>query len=167
MGRIRGILGIIGVGLLLAGCFQPLHGSTFGGGETRAKLASVDVAPIPDLTGHYLEEELRFAFTGGNPAGPTRYRLRVTLAETVAAAAVNSSSGRAEAASLQVRAKYALEDMTGHTVLEGNAVASAAIDRLRQRFAGLRANRDARIRVARALSDIIQTRIGADLVTKR
>jgi len=90
---IRTILSVIGVGLLLAGCFQPLHGSAFGGGSTRAKLSSVDVAPIPELTGHYLEEELRFAFNGGNPAGPSLYRIRVTLVENVAAAAVNSSIG--------------------------------------------------------------------------
>ena len=56
--------------------------------------------------------------------------------------------------------------MMGRKVFEGTAVASAAIDRLSQRFAALRANRDARIRVAKALSDIIQTRIGAYLVTK-
>ena len=166
MGVIRAVLSVIGVGLLLAGCFQPLHGSTFGGGSTRAKLSSVDVAPIPELTGHYLEEELRFAFNGGNPAGPSLYRIRVTLVENVAAAAVNSSSGRAEAASLQVKATYHLEDMMGRKVFEGTAVASAAIDRLSQRFAALRANRDARIRVAKALSDIIQTRIGVYLVTK-
>lgn len=166
MGAIRTVLGVIGVGLLLAGCFQPLYGSTSGGSQLREKLSSVEVVPISELTGHYLEEELRFALSGGNPVGPALYRVRITLVENVAAAAVNSSSGRAEAASLQVKAKFTLEDVNGRRLFEGTAVASAAIDRLRQRFAALRANRDARIRVAKALSDIIQTRIGAYLTTR-
>ena len=166
MGFVRPVFLIIGLGMLLSGCFQPLHGTALLGGDSRPRLSSVDVAPIPDLTGHYLEEELRFAFDGGNSGGQILYRLRVTLVESVSAAAVNSSSGRAEAASLQVKANCTLEDVMGRKVFEGSAVASAAIDRLQQRFAALRANRDARIRVAKTLADILQNRIGAFLASK-
>ena len=59
-----------------------------------------------------------------------------------------------------------LEDLTGRKVLEGSAVASAAIDRLQQRFAALRANRDARIRVAKTLADILLSRVGAYLASQ-
>lgn len=166
MAFIRPVFMMIGLGLLLAGCFQPLHGSALLGSKMRPGLSSVDVMPIPDVTGHYLEEELRFAFDGGNSGGEIRYRIRVTLVETLSAAAVNSSSGRAEAASLQVKANFTLEDLTGRKVLEGSAVASAAIDRLQQRFAALRANRDARIRVAKTLADILLSRVGAYLASQ-
>lgn len=166
MGIIRPVFLTIGLGMLLSGCFQPLHGSKILGSDTGARLSSVTVAPIPEFTGHYLEEELRFAFDGGNPGAEQLYRVRVTLVENISAAAVNATSGRAEAASLQVKANYILEDMTGRKVLEGSAVASAAVDRLQQRFAALRANRDARIRVAKTLADIIQTRIGAFLASQ-
>jgi LPS-assembly lipoprotein len=51
-------------------------------------------------------------------------------------------------------------------VLEGAAVAAAAYDRTQARYADLRAQRDAEIRLARALSSEISLRIAAALAGK-
>jgi LPS-assembly lipoprotein len=54
----------------------------------------------------------------------------------------------------------------GAEVLKGNAMAAAAYDRTTQRYADMRAARDAEIRVARALSSEISLRLASALAAK-
>ena len=51
-------------------------------------------------------------------------------------------------------------------MLKGKAVAAAAYDRSQQRYNDLRAERDAEIRLARALSAEISLRIASELAGK-
>ncbi len=63
--------------------------------------------------------------------------------------------------------KYALEDLSGTKIIsEGVATSTATYDRSIQRFASLRAARDAEIRLAKVLAEQIKTRIASVLVTK-
>ena len=52
-------------------------------------------------------------------------------------------------------------------MLKGKAVAAAAYDRIQQRYNDLRAERDAEIRLARALSAEISLRVASGLAGKR
>jgi LPS-assembly lipoprotein len=73
------------IALALAGCgFQPLYGGTTAGGARLAEvMKGVDITPIPGRVGQKLRNELIFASTGGGVAGPTRYRLNITIKESV------------------------------------------------------------------------------------
>ena len=64
-------------------------------------------------------------------------------------------------------AKFTLNKVDGGAkVLEGNAIAAAAYDRSQQRYNDLRAERDAEIRLARALSAEISLRVASGLAGK-
>jgi LPS-assembly lipoprotein len=151
--------------LALAGCFRPLYGPSAAGAPVQDVLATISVAPAGDRIGHYLVEELRFNLLNGRqePVQPA-YRLTLDLREQVSSAIVSSESGRASNATVTVTVNYALKKFgTDEQVLTGLAVGSASYDRSVQRFASVRAARDAEIRVARLLADQIRTRLAADL----
>ncbi len=63
--------------------------------------------------------------------------------------------------------RYALESVDGRRVItEGVATSTATYDRSIQRFASLRAARDAEIRLAKVLAEQIKTRIASVLAVK-
>lgn len=145
----------------LSGCFHPLYSGGANGSVAR-ELAAIDVAPIPDRLGYYLANELTFAFRGGGEALPSKYRLTVTLHERVQAPLVDTVSGRATAATVGVDAEYKLVALgTSDIVASGTAFVAEAYDRSNQRFANIRAARDAEIRGAKSLADQIRTRVSA------
>jgi len=148
--------------LAATGCMRPLYGTSSGGKSTIRELFTVEVAPIPDLAGHYLREELLFALAGGtDTALEHKYTLTVTLKERTISAAVDTTSGRADAAALQLTALFVLTDAKGKKLLESSAFATASVDRLSQRFAAVRAQREARIQVAKVVAEQIQTNLAA------
>ena len=171
-GLVGRIAALLALGLVVSGCMRPLYGELSAAHSVRPELQAIDVKPIEDVTGYYLREELIFILTGGAPdsqLGPAKYQLTVETSDRTLAAALDTSeseTGRADAASVQVTARYRLTDLKGGLVLEGSVVASGSIDRLTQRFAALRAVRDAKIRVAKTLADMIHTRLAAHFASK-
>jgi LPS-assembly lipoprotein len=166
------IAALITLGLVVSGCIRPLYGEMSAAQAVRPELQAIDVKPVADVTGHYLREELIFNLTGGTPdsqLGPAKYILTITTSDQTLAAALDTSeseNGRADAASVQVTANYKLTTLKGGVITEGTVTASGSIDRLTQRFAALRAVRDAKIRVAKTLADMIQTRLAAHFASK-
>ena len=80
---------------------------------------------------------------------------------------VNSETSVASSATLTGDADYSLTKVDGGAeVAKGTANAAAAYDRTTQRYADLRASRDAEIRLARALSQEIAFRVAAQLAAK-
>jgi LPS-assembly lipoprotein len=78
---------------------------------------------------------------------------------------VDSVSGRAQSANLNAQASYKLTTLDGsRTLASGTASASASYERFIQRFANVRAARDAEMRVAKLLSEQIKTRLAGALV---
>lgn len=147
----------------IAGCFQPLYAPT-SGRDLQAELASISVAPISDRIGHYLASELVFGLHGGGVDVPARYKLVVTVRERVQTPLVDTISGRASAATVLVDADYQLLPISGgESILRGVAFTAVTYDRSSQRFANIRAARDAEIRDAKTLADQIRTRIAAGL----
>lgn len=156
--------------LALGGCFRPLYGDSGAatGGGVRDILAATVIDPIPDRIGHYLREELRFELDGsGLPKTAQTYRLSIALFNRVQTPIVDTVTGRADAASLITDASFTFRRIDGDAViLSGKATASASYDRTQQRFANVRAARDAEIRIARTLAEQIRTRIAAALSTR-
>ena len=159
--------GIVALTLpLLAGCFQPMYGGV-GGEALRNELQAIAVDPVPDRLGHYLGNELIFAFNGTGSSVPPKYRLTISVRERVDTPLVDTISGRASAANVLVDADYKLIPVGGgEPVASGTAFATASYDRNSQRFANTRAARDAEIRDAKALADQIRTRIAASLAAR-
>ncbi|MGV6874510.1 LPS assembly lipoprotein LptE [Pseudochelatococcus sp. B33] len=153
----------------LSGCFRPLHGVSQDGTRVQDKLAGIEVATINpgnhdnSRMAYYTQSELTYRLSGGAPdKAPKQFRLETTVRESVTSTIVNTSTGNAEAALLTGRADFRLLPAGGGEPLyAGEAVASSAYDRTPQRFASLRAARDAQIRVAQALADQMHTRLAA------
>ena len=160
----RSAVVLIAAGLVLGGCFRPMYGTTADGRSLTTALASIQVETIPDRLGHHLGQDLAFELTGGKEPEAPRYKLTIKTTQGVMTPVVDSTSGLADAATVQVTARYQLVRIsTAESVTEGTAIASATFDRIAQRFAAARATRDAEIRAARLLAEQIRTRLAAVL----
>jgi LPS-assembly lipoprotein len=161
---------ILGAALLtagLAGCIQPLY-APVDGYDVAAELRAVAIDPIPERLGHYLHNELILAFDGTGGGAPVKYRLVVTPKERVLTPLVDTFSGRANSASVEVDAEYKLiPEGGGEPLASGVAQSNVNYDRSAQRFANIRAARDSEIRLAKLLADQIRTRVAAKLVSGR
>jgi LPS-assembly lipoprotein len=154
--------------LALGGCFQPLYGPLAGGGSLENELQAIAVNPIvPDRIGHYLENELAFAFNGTGSTVVPKYRLTVTLRERVQTPVIDTVSARATAATVIVDADYTLAPVAGgEAITKGTAFSVASYDRTTQRVSNVQAARDAETRNAKVIADQIRTRISAALASR-
>ena len=111
--RLRPLLRgtVLAAALLLGGCFQPMYGSL--NGQLQGELQAIAVDPIPDRLGHYLGNELIFAFNGTGSTVTPKYRLLVTVAERVQTPLIDTFSSRATAATVFVDANYQLLPAAG------------------------------------------------------
>lgn len=162
------------VGLLavaVSGCLRPLYGPTASGQPLPAAMAAVEVEPVQAAIGqerlaHHLRSELVYNLDGSGQPAPKRYRLVLTTSERVQTPIVNSSTGRADSATIIVAVAYKLTAEGGVRIIaEGTAQSTASYDRTSQRFASVRAARDAEIRVAKVLAEQIKTRLATALLT--
>jgi LPS-assembly lipoprotein len=168
-GLLARLIGASVVAVGLSGCIRPLYAPTTAstqGGSVREALAAIDVPMIPDRLGHTLRNELVFLLEGRDATGPKRYRLLVATNENISTAVVSSEFQRADAATLQASANYRLLANEGNReVLSGSVSGFATYERSPQRFANLRAARDAQLRVAKYLAEQIQLQLATKLAT--
>jgi len=159
---LAGLAGIFILGL--SGCIRPMYGAN----GVNNKLAEIEVAPVPERVGHYLVEELKFETDGSGNRPPPRYRLTLTATSAAVGTIVDIGSQRADAAVVMVNATYSLAEIVGgRIVISGAANASASYDRTEQRYANVRAARDAEIRAATVLADQIRTRLAVALLKEQ
>ena len=156
----------------LSACFQPLYGPTASGAPLPAVLAAIEVdevavPPSYERFSHYLRSELVFNLNGSGVPAPKRYKLALAFASRLDMPIVDTASGRAQAATLVGDVTYTLTTLDGaQTITTGKVQGSASYDRNVQRFATVRAARDAEIRLARLLADQVRTQV-AVAVSKR
>lgn len=161
--RTRGLFAVVSCAAMLAGCFQPMYGGVSGQALV-SDMRAIKVEPIPERIGHYLGNELNFALNGTGAAISPKYRLLVSVRQRVQSPLIDTVSGRATSGVVVVDAEYRLVPVGGDIpVVSGVAFATASYDRTSQRFANLRAAREAEIRTAKSLADQIRTRLAADL----
>ena len=169
--RHLGRIAVLGLSLALAGCLRPLYGPTASGAPLQDVLASIEIEPVvtrelQERIGHYLRSELVFDLDGSGQPRPKRYRLKLSVSESVQSPIVDTVTGRADAATLTAIATYSLVSNDGKVILPPtNAVGSTSYDRSVQRFATVRAARDADIRLAKLLADQIRIRLASALAT--
>jgi LPS-assembly lipoprotein len=156
----------------VAACFRPLYGPTASGAPLPAVLASIDVdevtvPPAFERFSHYLRSELVFNLNGSGVPAPKRYKLALAFTSRLERPIVDTASGRAQAATLVGDVTYTLTSLDGaQVVTTGKVQAAATYDRHVQRFATVRAARDAEIRLARVLADQIRTRVAVAVSNK-
>jgi LPS-assembly lipoprotein len=153
---------------LLAGCIQPVYGPlSEGGGKMADELQAIAVDPIKDRLGHYLSDELIFALNGTGSQVTPKYHLIVTLRQSTGTPLLDTVTGYPTSSTVQVAADYRLEPVaSGAPVIKGTASVAASYDRTSQRFADVRAARDAEIRDARSLAQVIRTQLVAALAER-
>ncbi len=152
------------VAFALSGCVQPLYGPLSAGGDVAGELQAIEVTPIPNRLGHYLGNELIFALNGTGSHVPPKYRLKVTVKESLQTPLIDTVTGYPTAATVVVNADYVLVPVQGgEPIAKGQAVAAVSYDRTSQRYANLRAARDAQIRGAKMLAEQIRNRIASVL----
>lgn len=154
---------------LSGGCLRPLYAenttSTIGGSVKNA-LKEVEVPEIKGLVGHYLRNELVFELDGGGePDRAKRLRFETKISEAIEVVTVDYSSGRADSAILVATADWKVTRIgSGEVVSSGSNIVRAPYERSQQRFATVRAARDAQIRAAKNLAMLIHGQLAADLV---
>jgi LPS-assembly lipoprotein len=153
--------------LALGGCFQPLYGEAVHPGLA-ADMRAIAVAPIKDRLGHYLGEDLIAELNGTGETPDPKYRLTVTVTIGNGTPTVTSQLQVANAATSTAYATFNLTPAGGGTnLMTGSAISSAVYDRTEDRFANLRAQRDAEIRLAKSLAHEIELRVAAYLGDKK
>jgi LPS-assembly lipoprotein len=159
---------IVAAAAPLAGCIEPLYGpGGVGGLDMAAELRAIAVDPIPDRFGHYLGAELIFALNGSGSKPPPKYRLLVAYKNRVQTPIIDSVTGRADSATVWADVTYQLLPAAGGLPVVSGSVASLAdYDRSSQRYANIRAARDAEIRAAKSVADQIRLHLSAGLAPK-
>ena len=159
--------GLVGLASGLTGCFTPLYSEKAHPGLVE-DLRAVDVASVNrNRIDHYLVEDLIADLNGTGQTASPKYRLMVKTSTGVQTPTINSEINVASSATLTGDADYTLSKVDGGAeVVKGTANAAAAYDRTTQRYADMRAARDAEIRLARALSQEISLRVASALAAK-
>jgi LPS-assembly lipoprotein len=161
------VLAALALAGALAGCFQPLYSEAAHPGLVE-DLRAIEVEPIKDRIGHYLGDNLTTALNGTGQTPTPKYKLTVTVSTASSTPTVNSLINVATSATLTGEAHFTLNKFDGGAqVLTGVANANATYDRSQERYADLRAARDAEIRLARSLSEEISLRLAAQLAAKK
>lgn len=148
--------------LLLGGCFTPLYGGLRG--QLGAELQAIAVDPVPDRLGHYLRDELITDLNGTGSTPPPKYRLILVPTERVQTALVDVVTRRASNGTVVIDTAFTLEPIAGgEPILKGTVTSAASYNRSEQRYANIRAARDAEIRDAKTIADEITQRVAAAL----
>jgi LPS-assembly lipoprotein len=167
--------GLIAACLLasLAGActFQPMYAQTplFGSGPSlRDALREVDVASIDGRIGNELRNDLIYELTGGE--GNQRdapYRLTLVANVSSFDPIIDTESGRPVVQMVSFDVTFKLHDVVkDRIVLTEQALARVSLDRSQQRYANVRALRDAENRAAKVVAEQIRSRLASFFLTR-
>ncbi|WP_375648167.1 LPS assembly lipoprotein LptE [Bartonella sp. MU70NMGDW] len=138
-----------------------------------AKLASIVVEEPSDRFGQMVRNHLLFLLygNGGKPSLPA-YRLALQISVSTRESMQievdfeKKRKGRPSVGTVMSRASYTLQDMKNTLVAKGTAMMNASFDRLRQEYATMQAEEDAKKRVAEELAEQIFLLLSKDLSNK-
>ncbi|WP_235911964.1 LPS assembly lipoprotein LptE [Mesorhizobium xinjiangense] len=159
--------------LALSSCtVRPLYGVTvqsFGpaSGAT-AGLAAIAIKPANTRYEQEVRNHLVFMFGGGaGEPSASRYSLDLGVTsrrESVVSVQRTTSDNEPTAGAVRLRSRYTLTDTaTGEIVASGERSVRSSYDIPRQRFAALRAERDAEDRAARELAEQLRLALAQNL----
>ena len=171
----RRLLVVAMLGGLTGGCFQPMYAerTVTGDPALRDKLSAVDLSEIRTAAPEdaRLAVEVRngliFSFTGGGYTAPPTHRLVARMSTSRTSAIVDVRTARADIESYGINVTYELREVaTNRTVMSGTTFARVSFDipGQEQRFARVRALRDAESRAAKQIAENISQRISSFFV---
>ncbi len=164
-------LAVLALAGALGGCFQPMYGQStlFGAGaKLRDEMRQVEVLEIQGRVGQEIRNDLIFELTGGqgNPVGAP-YKLAMTITSGSQTPLVDVTSGRATSETVVLDVTYRVLDVANdRVVLTEKALARISLDRSQQRFAAIRAVRDAQNRAAKLVAQQIRSRLASYFLTR-
>jgi LPS-assembly lipoprotein len=152
---------LLALPLLLSGCgFHPLYGTPENGVGPADRLATVQIAPLPDRIGQQLHNLLRDRLNPGGQPRHADFELRIVLTETRQELSIRKDE-TATRANLLVAAQFMLHEIaTNQVVLRGNAQSTNSYNILTSQFATTSSELNARKRGLREISEDIRTRLG-------
>jgi len=152
---------------MLAGCFQPMYADrslTGGNGPNlREAMRDVEISKIDGRVGQEVRNDIIFELSGGegNPAGAP-YKLNLQIATNSYNAIIDAQSGLPQTETVSIDVTYKLQDVANDKiVLTDKAIARVSIDRTQQRYARVRAVRDAENRAAKVVAEQIRARVAS------
>jgi LPS-assembly lipoprotein len=162
----------VALALVVGGCqVRPLYMGAVSGSPVSPvpDLRAIVIEPPRDRTEQVVRNELLFLFRGdGGAAEEERYRLRILVDDTTDPLAVELEEDLPSAVLVTLTATFILTAIeTDRTLLTGSSTGSASYDFSSQRFANVRAEKDARERAARTMAENIASRIAAYFAAKR
>jgi len=164
IGRWAGAIMLAG---MLAGCFQPMYADrslTGGTGPNmREAMRDVEIAAVDGRIGQEIRNDIIFELSGGegNPAGAP-FRMNLRIATNSYNAIIDAQSGLPQTESVSLDVTYKLQDVANDKiVLTDKAIARVSIDRTQQRYARVRAVRDAENRAAKVVAEQIRARVAS------
>ncbi|MGY6251315.1 hypothetical protein ACXIUS_27885 [Bosea thiooxidans] len=160
----------LGLAALAGGCFRPLYAESTTstvGGSVKSALRSIDIPEIKGVIGHYLRNELVFEFDGGNePDAQKTLKLDATITESIEIVTVDYANGRADSAVLVATATWKVtRSGSGEVVSSGVSSVREPYERSSQRFATVRAARNAQVQAGKNLASLIRGQISADITS--
>ncbi|MEM9222779.1 MAG: LPS assembly lipoprotein LptE [Pseudomonadota bacterium] len=171
---------ILAFALLVAACqVRPLYSDASSGGplsptpDLRAIVIDQVVNEAAEIEENRIEQVLRnellFQFRGdGGPPDQRLYRLRLITTASTDPLAVELEEDLPSAVLLTLNGTFILSEIaTENTLLTGSATSTASYDFSSQRFANVRAQRDAGSRAAKIMAQNIATRIAAYFAARR
>jgi LPS-assembly lipoprotein len=178
--RLRGAARRLTTGLVIAfaaamalsGCtsVQPLYGSIDGHpNAVQAAMRQIDVELAKTRLTQVIRNELIFDLYGGegSPDPKPAYKLSVRVNDSNTPEGFEKFVDVPSAYLEQLNASFTLVETTSQkTVLTGTSFANAAYDFSNQRFANIRAQRDAQDRAAKVIADDIHTKLAAFFAEK-
>ncbi len=151
---------VMAVLAVLQGCgFRPLYGDPSTGGSS-AEFALIKVEPIKERIGQLLRNHLRTAFNPKPRTQKPRYLLKTRVTESTSSLAVKKSAF-ATRANLKVTANFQLLNAaTAKSIYSASRSITVSYNILDSEYATIAAEKDARIRAVRELSEEIRTQLG-------
>jgi LPS-assembly lipoprotein len=153
-------LGLVGCG---ASGFQPLYATGSNGQRTDARLAELDIGPVPGRMGQRLRNELIFERSAGGPVQAATKRLEIKLTESIFTTLIKAD-GNSTGQTFQVEVVYRVLDIkTAKVEHEGRSVARINFERVESVYANVRAREDAENRATRTIASDMKTRLAVHL----
>lgn len=151
----------------LSGCgdggIRPMYAPTGNGIGLEQRLASVDVAPIPSRVGQRIRNELIFQNTGGGERAEPKYRLEITIRESIASTLAKSTGESLSQLYALDGAFRLIRNSDKKIILQGTSFGRAAFERYPSVYANVRARQDAEDRTAMTIATDIKSRVAAFL----
>ncbi|MBL4784568.1 MAG: hypothetical protein JKY49_03985 [Cohaesibacteraceae bacterium] len=159
---------LLGAVLILSGCqVRPLYATNPAGTSVANSLAEIEIGQATDRIGLELRNQLLFDLENGYETEAKTHFLSFTISSGTSDLGLEVGTGRPKASRVTVTVNYLLKHKdSGETVLKQSHSATASFDRSDQRFANLRAERDAQNRAATTLAQEIRLRL-ASYMSKR